>query len=147
MDGLHHRFYVLRNKLRLHYWTNISTASPSPRQRQTLVILLHGFPDSALLWRYILSSHHLHEQSTLIAVDLPGSGGSDSFPNYRPGEFLEGLTEFIVAMREKHLSAETSSMNKVFIVGHDWGCVVGFRLAAEAACLADRFILSNAPHV
>ncbi len=83
---------------------------------------------------------------TLVCVDLPGYGGSDSFPKYDI-EVLEALTEFVVAMRDKYIPPEVSDSVGSFIVGHDWGCVLGFRLAAEAPCLADRFILTNAPHV
>lgn len=36
---------------------------------------------------------------------------------------------------------------RVIIVGHDWGCIIGCRLAVEASQLADRFILSNGAHV
>lgn len=90
----------------------------------------------------------------MVAVDLPGYGGSDSFSRYGATEVLEALTEFIVAMREQYLSGNEACIgqgevesNKVFIVGHDWGCVLGYRLASEAPCLADRFILTNGPHV
>lgn len=118
------------------------------------MIFLHGFPDSSLEWRYILQSHTLQESATLVAVDLPGYGGSDGFSHYGATEVLEALTEFIVAMREQYLSTnradneqEGVESNKVFIVGHDWGCVLSYRLAAEAPCLADRFIVTNGPHV
>lgn len=87
----------------------------------------------------------LHE-ATIVCVDLPGYGGSDSFKKYDT-EVLEALSEFIVAMRDKYISSEDTDLARTLIVGHDWGCVLGFRLAAEAPCLADRFILTNAPHV
>lgn len=149
-----HRFFVLRNGLQLHYLTNLATVEPSPRQSKTLVIFLHGFPDSSLYWHYVTASSILQENATLVAVDLPGFGGSDSFSHYGAIEVLESLTEFIVAMREEYLSASDADgepgeggADKVFIVGHDWGCLLGCRLAAEAPCLANRFILTNGPHV
>jgi pimeloyl-ACP methyl ester carboxylesterase len=82
----------------------------------------------------------LTETATLVAVDLPGFGGSDSLPNYDPDSVLEALSEFIMKMRETYLS---ESPGPVVIVGHDWGALIGFRLASEASVLADRFILSN----
>jgi len=151
---LHHRFFVLRNGLQLHYFTNVATTDPSPRQSKTLVIFFHGFPDSSLLWRYVLESSLLRQNATLVAVDLPGFGGSDNFPHYGATEVLESLTEFIVAMREQHLGVGDNDSghgegqdDKVFIAGHDWGCLLSYRLAAEAPCLANRFILTNGPHV
>ena len=86
------------------------------------------------------------QDATLVCVDLPGYGGSDSLKKYDT-EVLEALTEFVVAMRDQYIPPDESETARTFIVGHDWGCVLGFRLAAEAACLADQFILTNAPHV
>lgn len=84
--------------------------------------------------------------TTLVCVDLPGYGGSDSLEKYDT-EVLEAITEFVVAMRDKYILPEESESTSTFIVGHDWGCILGFRLASEAPCLADQFILTNAPHV
>ena len=107
-----------------------------------------------MLWRYVTQSMLLQGNALLVAVDLPGFGGSDTFPHYGAIEVLEALTEFIVGIREQYLFTDNDGdgqredqPNKVFIVGHDWGCALGYRLAAEAPCLADRFILTNAPHV
>lgn len=145
---------VLRNGLKLHYLTNIATLDPSAPQSKNLVIFLHGFPDTCLAWRYVTESPSLRQNATLVAVDLPGFGGSDSLPRYGATEVMESLTDFIVAMRETYLRVddndsgqEESQANKVLIVGHDWGCLLSYRLAAEAPSLADRFILTNGPHV
>jgi len=86
----------------------------------------------------------------MVAVDLPGYGGSDSFESYRPDNVLEAITEFVLKMREQYISggdSEPRSNSRVVLVGHDWGALIGFRLASEAPQLADRFILSNSIHV
>lgn len=99
------------------------------------------------MWRHLLQEPAIPKnEATLVCVDLPGFGGSDSFKVYDT-EVLEALTEFIVAMRDRYIPAEETEVTNTFIVGHDWGCVLGFRLATDAPCLADRFILTNAPHV
>lgn len=80
---------------------------------------------------------------TLVCVDLPGFGGSDSFVKYDTG-VLEALTEFIVALREQHTQSEDGRIQgNTIIVGHDWGCTLVFRLACDAPGLADHFIASN----
>lgn len=110
------------------------------------------------MWRHLLdSTDSLEEKAILVAVDLPGYGGSDGCNKYSPEEVLEALTEFIVAMRELHVEREfygdpnghdkAQGGQQVFVVGHDWGCVLASRLAAEAPALADRFILTNGPLV
>jgi pimeloyl-ACP methyl ester carboxylesterase len=60
---------------------------------------------------------------------------------------LEAVSEFIIKMREMYVSADDDGQAPVVIVAHDWGALVGFRLATEAPVLADRFILSNSVHV
>lgn len=144
-SGLNHKFYKLRSGLKLHYVTSDGLSNNGTNgvsnNKQYLLIFIHGFPDSWVLWRHLLPSVSLQAQAALVAVDLPGYGGSDSFPSYGAYDVLEALTEFIVGMRDEHVG------KKVCIVGHDWGSILGFRLAAEAGSLADRFVLSNGPHV
>lgn len=84
----------------------------------------------------------------IVCLDLPNYGGSDSF-NPPDTSVLEAVTEFVVAMREEHedSASEDGKEFSTIIVAHDWGCVISYRLAAEAPQLADRFILSNGPHV
>jgi pimeloyl-ACP methyl ester carboxylesterase len=98
-----------------------------------------GFPDSFLLWRHILQSPELSRNNVLIAVDLPGYGGSDSLLHYGPYEMLEAITEFILDMRRQYLQED----KRVVVTTHDWGALVGSRLASEAAQLADHWIITS----
>jgi pimeloyl-ACP methyl ester carboxylesterase len=64
---------------------------------------------------------------------------------YGATEVLDSLTGFVIAIRE-HYGVDVDDeerKRKVVIVGHDWGCILAFRLAADAPQLADRFILTN----
>jgi pimeloyl-ACP methyl ester carboxylesterase len=86
----------------------------------------------------------------MVAVDLPGYGGSDSLHAYNPDNMLEAITEFVLQMRDKYIPSEEGkprSTSRVVLVAHDWGALIGFRLASEAPQLADRFVLSNSFHV
>lgn len=85
----------------------------------------------------------------MVAVDLPGYGGTDSLEEYSSTNVLESLAGFIIAIRAKY-GIDTDAgirQRRTVIVSHDWGCVLSMRLAAEAPQLADRFILSNGPLV
>ena len=157
--GLSHRFLTLRDGRQLHYLTSTASVDPS-RSAKPLVIFIHGFPDSCIVWRHLLdSTRSLAEKATLVGVDLPGYGGSDGCNTYSPDEVLEALTEFVVAMRDLYVEQEyyenldgptqklADGRPQVYVVGHDWGSVLGFRLAAEAPALADRFILTSGPLV
>ncbi|PWY72405.1 alpha/beta fold family hydrolase [Aspergillus heteromorphus CBS 117.55] len=143
--GFVHHILPLRSGFKFHYVSNDSDSCED--QSKPVVVFLHGFPDSWAIWRHVLRSTVLRESSTLIAVDLPGYGGSDSFEEYSPTNVLESLTEFIIAIRAKYgVDGEDGSQQKtLIIVAHDWGCVLAMRLASEAPQLADRFIMTNGP--
>jgi pimeloyl-ACP methyl ester carboxylesterase len=81
----------------------------------------------------------LQQSHTLIAVDLPGYGGSDSLPSYGPFEVLEAITEFVIGVRKLFLQQD----RKCVVVSHDWGALISARLASEASELADRFIITS----
>jgi pimeloyl-ACP methyl ester carboxylesterase len=98
-----------------------------------------GFPDSFLLWRNHLKSPAL-APNVLIAVDLPGYGGSDGPQRYDADGLLDSLTAFILGMREQYLGEG----GKVVMVTHDWGAILSTRLASEAKELADRWIICSA---
>lgn len=85
----------------------------------------------------------------MVAVDLPGYGGSGTMDEYTATNVLESLAEFIIAIRAQYgIDTETeTNQRRVVIVGHDWGCVLAMRLAADAPQLGDRFILTNGPLV
>lgn len=101
-----------------------------------------------MMWRHLLAEPAIPISSArLVCLDLPNFGGSDTF-DVPDTSVLEAVTEFIIAIREEHEEALTDSKDfSTVIIAHDWGCAISFRLAAEAPQLADRFILSNGPHV
>lgn len=142
-----HQIHTLRNGFKFHYVCNEPDSATRPAK--PLVIFIHGFPDSWALWRHILNVESLQGTATLVAVDLPGFGGSDCMDRYSATAVLENLTEFILAMRTKYGidSDGTTSEQRTVIVGHDWGCLLSMRLAADAPELANRFIVTNAPIV
>ncbi len=97
------------------------------------VLLLHGFPERWFSWR--------HQMSALVAAgyrvivpDLPGYGGSTA-KSYA----VEELAELFGAFLDK-LGVESC-----FVVGHDWGGMIGFELAARFPWKVDRFALLNSP--
>ncbi|EEQ28020.1 abhydrolase domain-containing protein 9 [Microsporum canis CBS 113480] len=142
-----HRFMTLKNGFKVHYLANVSSdeIAASDHGNKPLVIFLHGFPDSWAMWRHILSSRSVGDESIMIALDLPGYGGTDSLDVYGPTEILETLTEFIVTLRDQYKVDDGNRQQKkrVIVVAHDWGAILAFRLAAEAPQLADRFIITN----
>ncbi|KAF1829934.1 alpha/beta-hydrolase [Decorospora gaudefroyi] len=136
LPGLRHAFFTTSNGTRLHYVVNEPAGSSAPKD---VAIFIHGFPDSFVLWRHFLQSSELQRNHILIAVDLPGYGGSDSLPAYGPNEVFETLCEFIIGVRQLFLQEG----KKTVLVTHDWGAVIGARLASEAHVLADHWIITG----
>ncbi|EDU39509.1 MhpC hydrolase or acyltransferase alpha beta hydrolase superfamily [Pyrenophora tritici-repentis] len=134
LPGFKHAFFGTSSGARLHYVVNAQEGA----EAKNLVIFIHGFPDSYLIWRHLLQSTSFQD-TTLVAIDLPGYGGSDSLPAYGPNEMLGALTELIIDVREKYLQEG----KKAVIATHDWGAVIGARLASEAHVLADHWIITG----
>lgn len=116
-NSISHNFLTLQNGLQMHY---LSTADAS-QSTDSLIILLHGFPDSCYIWQQQLHSN-LAQKAKLIALDLPGCGGSDSHSRYGPDEILNAVAEAIVQLKDCYLgtSSRSSSPPKSILVSHDW---------------------------
>jgi pimeloyl-ACP methyl ester carboxylesterase len=101
----------------MHYLSIEST----PADANTLIIFLHGFPDTCYLWEQQLRSS-LASKAKLVALDLPGCGGSDSHSFYGPDEILNAVAEAIVQLKVQYLHkpASTTSTQRSMLVSHDW---------------------------
>jgi len=89
------------------------------RKEQT-VLLIHGWPETSYAWRKVAP---LLADYDLIIPDLRGLGGS-STP--AAGYDKKTLAHDLVRLVLEHLSVKS-----LFVVGHDWGGVVAFFVAAE----------------
>ncbi|KAJ5398917.1 hypothetical protein N7465_009406 [Penicillium sp. CMV-2018d] len=147
-EGLSHHILTLQSGFKFHFVSNDIPNTPETiNSAKPLVIFIHGFPDSWAIWRHIIRNPALQEAVSLVAIDLPGYGGTESLEKYTATNVLEKLTELIVTLRTQYGvdSGNESNKKRTVIVAHDWGCVLSMRLAAEAPSLAHRFILSNGP--
>ena len=94
----------------------IDTGSGDP------IILLHGNPTSAYLWRNVIP--HLRELGRCLAPDLAGMGQSGKAPNgsYRFVDHARYLDAWFAAL---------GLTQKVTLVVHDWGSALGFYWACR----------------
>lgn len=85
------------------------------------VLLLHGWPDSAALWRDVIP--HLTEKGyRTIAPDLRGFGETDApaaTKSYKVERIADDILKILDALNVRE---------PVDIVGHDWGSVMGWYL-------------------
>jgi pimeloyl-ACP methyl ester carboxylesterase len=79
------------------------------------VILIHGFPQDWFEYHAIMP--RLATQFTVIAVDLPGIGGSTAKPGgYDAATMAEDIYQLAMALKLDH----------VYVVGHDIGGMVAY---------------------
>jgi pimeloyl-ACP methyl ester carboxylesterase len=136
-----HKFLKLEHgRTQLHYL--VPATPPSDGTNNSLVIFLHGFPDSAHLFARQLRSS-LRDKAELVALDLPGFGGSDGLSRYGPDEVLNVVAEAITTLKWRFKQRNGDRNPYCVLVGHDWGGVVGMRLVAETSGLFDRAVIIN----
>lgn len=119
-NDISHKFLELRNGLQMHYLSS----KLAPKKPDNLIIFLHGFPDTCYLWEQQLRSD-LASKAKLVALDLPGCGGSDNHSSYGPDEILNDVAEAIVKLKLRYLHEttppqKTPSKRKTMLVSHDW---------------------------
>lgn len=99
------------------------------------VVLLHGWPQTSYMWRYIIPLLAKHYQ--VVAPDLRGLGDST-----RP---LSGYDKRTVANDIWLLLRDHLSINRIFLVGHDWGGPTAFALAIAHPEAVRRMVLLDVP--
>lgn len=102
------------------------------------VLLVHGFPDCRDVWREQVPA--LVEAGFCVIVpDLRGCGDSAVPPrvsDYR----LEQLVADLVALLDR------LGVDRVRLVAHDWGAVIGWQLCLRHPSRVDRFVALSVGH-
>jgi pimeloyl-ACP methyl ester carboxylesterase len=122
---------VEANGVRLH----VAMAGP---KKGAPVILLHGFPEFWYAWRRQiepLAAAGLR----VVAPDQRGYGLSDK-PQAIRDYALDVLADDVLAL------ASALGHERFSVVGHDWGGVVAWQLAAREPLRIARAVILNAPH-
>ena len=97
-----------------------------------VVLLIHGFPDSIHLWRHQIPCL-INAGYRVIAADNRGMGQSDA-PQAVEAYTRDELSADCIAI------LDACSVDRVAVVGHDWGAVIGWvlvdQIAQRASCFA-----------
>jgi len=132
MEGIDHRM-VSVNGITMHI------AEKGPKEGP-VVLLLHGFPDLWYTWR-----HQISGLSSLgyraVAPDLRGYGDSDS-----PESFSEYTCLNVVGDLVALLDSVAGNQEKVFLVGHDWGAIIGWFLCLFRPEKINGFVCLSVPY-
>ncbi|CAH1183250.1 unnamed protein product [Phaedon cochleariae] len=122
--------YVKLKGIKFHY------VESGPKD-QPLILLLHGFPDFWLSWRYqipVLSQHF-----RVVALDLKGFGDSDKpvwRTSYKIDKILKEIEDFVHAL----------GVFECTIMGHDLGALIGWYLVHHNPSLVKKFFAIACPH-
>lgn len=103
------------------------------------VLMLHGFPDSARLWRHQIP-RLVEAGFRVIAPDQRGFGRSDKPAEksaYTIGETMGDAVRLLDAL----------GLERVSVISHDWGAAVGWALAAFCPERVERHIACSVGHL
>ncbi len=125
IKGIEHRF-VDADGLRVH----VAEAGEGPP-----VLLLHGWPQHWYMWRRVIE--RLGCQFRLIAPDLRGFGWTET-----PGHGYDAET----FAADQIALLDALEIDKVRLIGHDWGAWTGFLLGLGHPERIERMVVCNSPH-
>lgn len=101
------------------------------------VLLLHGVPETSLMWRDLLPE--LVRDRVVLAPDLKGLGGSEARGPYD----VSTLVRELVALVRHEVGGDGSEVD---VVGHDWGGTLATVMATRHPELVRRLVVINAPY-
>ena len=122
LDGVEHRFLDVRG-LRMH----VAVAGGGEP-----VVMLHGWPQHWYEWRHLIAS--LSKRYRVICPDLRGLGWTEAPPG---GYEKEELASDILAL------LDAQELDRVKLVGHDWGGWVGFLICLREPQRVERYLALN----
>ena len=126
LDGVSHRWVRARG-LDFH----LAEAGSG----EDVVLCLHGWPQHWYEWRHLLPA--LADRHRVLALDLRGFGWSDAPAG---GYEKESLADDVLAVLDE------LGIERVKLVGHDWGGWIGFLLCLREPRRLSRFLPLNIVH-
>jgi pimeloyl-ACP methyl ester carboxylesterase len=99
------------------------------------LVLLHGWPQHWYAWRHVIP--RFAERYRVICPDLRGLGWTEAPAR---GYEKEELARDVLAL------LDALGLDRVHLVGHDWGAHAGFLLCLDAPERVDRFVALNDIH-
>jgi pimeloyl-ACP methyl ester carboxylesterase len=124
LDGVTHRTVVARG-LRFHV---AEAGSGEP------IVLLHGWPQHWWVWRHVVAL--LAPHARLVMIDLRGFGWSDAPAG---GYDKQTMADDVLAV------LDVLGLERVRLIGHDWGAWIGFLACAAAPERFAAFLALGSP--
>lgn len=109
-------------------------AQPARKRRTTPVLLLHGLPQTAAAWRYLLPE--LARDRAVLAPDLKGLGASE----HRHPYDIETLVDELAGLAAHEVD------RSIDVVGHGIGGALAVELAVRRPELVRRLVVMSAAY-
>lgn len=112
----------------------VATAGSGDR----LMLCLHGFPESAVSWRYQIVPL-AQARFQVWAPDLRGYGGTArpiGIDAYRIESLMDDVTGLL----------DAAQVQRAILVGHDWGGIIAWYYAMRHPDRVEALVIMNAPH-
>jgi pimeloyl-ACP methyl ester carboxylesterase len=126
VDGVEHTYRVVGG-VRVHC-AEAGAGEP--------LVLLHGWPQHWWSWRELIGP--LAEHYRVICPDIRGMGWSDA---PRTGYDLKTLTNDLFGL------LDALGIDRVKLVGHDWGALIGYIAATFSPHRVERFVPMGVVHL
>jgi pimeloyl-ACP methyl ester carboxylesterase len=128
----------------LAHGITLSCRATGERGRPVLMFL-HGFPQAALVWDFLLEYFALPQNGgyRCVAPNLRGFERSSAPPEvdaYRPKYLVQDISALIA------LLAHAQNGQLAALVAHDWGGAVAWNLANQLPHLMQKLVIINSPH-
>jgi pimeloyl-ACP methyl ester carboxylesterase len=127
VDDVSHR-WVSAGGLRVH----LAEAGPPDAEP---VLLLHGWPQHWYEWRHLVAP--LSQRYRLLMPDLRGLGWTEAT---KDGYEKENLARDQIAL------LDALGIERVRLIGHDWGGYAGFLMCLLAPERVERYLVTNIIH-
>lgn len=102
------------------------------------VLLLHGFPDTHIVWRKQFGPL-VRAGYRVLAPDLRGYGQTDA-PGAVSAYRIEHLRDDMLAL------LDLLGIAQARVVGHDWGALVGWQLCMDAPGRVEQYVALSVGH-
>jgi len=123
---------------------NLNVGLMGPSLAVNKVLLLHGFPEGSHMWALLTEALHEQLESPetyqFIMPDLRGYNASD-----KPEDVSQYHVHYLV-QDCANLLRRLSPSTRVHVIGHDWGAIVGWSLAATHPQMLRSLQVINAGH-
>jgi pimeloyl-ACP methyl ester carboxylesterase len=103
------------------------------------VLLLHGFPDSSSVWRYQVPALAAAGYRVIVP-DLRGFGNSDKPPKESAYDIRQAVLPDVLGI------LQALQIPKAHVIGHDWGSVLGWALAAAVPQVVHSLVAMSVGH-